>query len=70
MPLLVSWALVALFIWFAENIGTYSNAWLYPQQRTGWSMVSPAKFGSWYLLMILSFVLVSTVQRAGRHSSR
>ncbi len=63
MPLLVGWALVALFIWFAENIGTYSNAWLYPQQRAGWSMVSPAKFGSWYLLMILSFVLVSTVQR-------
>jgi uncharacterized membrane protein YoaT (DUF817 family) len=63
MPLLVSWALVALFIWFAENIGTYSNAWLYPQQQAGWSMVSPAKFGSWYLLMILSFVLVSTVQR-------
>lgn len=70
MPLLVGWALVALFIWFAENIGTYSNAWLYPQQRAGWSMVSPAKFGSWYLLMILSFVLVSTVQRTGRHSSR
>ncbi|NJC06233.1 uncharacterized membrane protein YoaT (DUF817 family) [Sphingomonas kaistensis] len=63
MPLLLGWALVALFIWFAENIGTFSNAWLYPQQRSGWSMVSPAKFGSWYLLMILSFVLVSSVQR-------
>jgi len=63
MPLLVGWALVALFIWFAENIGTYSNAWLYPQQRAGWSMVSPAKYGSWYLLMILSWVLVGTVQR-------
>jgi uncharacterized membrane protein YoaT (DUF817 family) len=26
MPLLLGWGLVALFIWFAENIGTYSNA--------------------------------------------
>lgn len=63
MPLLLGWALVALFIWFAENIGTFSNAWLYPAQREGWQLVSPAKFGSWYLLMILSFVLVAAVQR-------
>lgn len=70
MPLLLGWALVALFIWFAENIGTYSNAWLYPQQRSAWSMVSVAKYGSWYLLMILSFVLVSTVQREEAYSSR
>ncbi|WP_426267379.1 DUF817 domain-containing protein [Sphingomonas sp. LHG3443-2] len=70
MPLLLGWALVALFIWFAENIGTYSNAWLYPQQRSAWSMVSVAKYGSWYLLMILSFVLVSTVQREDAYSSR
>lgn len=70
MPLLLGWGLVALFIWFAENIGTFSNAWLYPAQQAGWTMVSPANFGSWYLLMILSFVLVSTVQREGPHSSR
>jgi uncharacterized membrane protein YoaT (DUF817 family) len=63
MPLLVGFLLVALFIWFAENIATFSNAWLYPQQKHGWSMVSPAKLGAWYLLMIISFVLVSLVQR-------
>ena len=67
MPLLFGFLLVALFIWFAENIGTLSNAWLYPQQKHGWTMVSPTKLGAWYLLMIISFVLVSLVQRAQQH---
>ncbi len=59
MPLLFGWLLVALFIWFAENIGTFANAWSYPHQAGGWHMVSPEKLGAWYLLMIVSFVLVS-----------
>jgi uncharacterized membrane protein YoaT (DUF817 family) len=61
MPLLVGFLLVALFIWFAENIGTFAHAWNYPSQLDGWHLVSPAKLGSWYLLMIISFVLVSLV---------
>ena len=61
MPLLVGFMLVALFIWFAENIGTFAHAWAYPNQLAGWHLVSPAKLGSWYLLMIISFVLVSLV---------
>ena len=63
MPLLVGWGLVALFIWFAENIGTFARAWTYPSQNDGWHMVGFEKLGSWYLLMIISFVLVSLVQR-------
>ncbi|QLC21552.1 DUF817 domain-containing protein [Parasphingopyxis sp. CP4] len=63
MPLLLGFLLVALFIWFAENISTYARAWTYPSQETGWEMVSLAKLGSWYLLMIISFVLVSLVHR-------
>ncbi|MFC0589127.1 DUF817 domain-containing protein [Novosphingobium aquiterrae] len=63
MPLLVGWLLVALFIWFAENIGTFSRAWLYPAQKHGWAMVSPAKLGAWYLLMYISFILVAAVHR-------
>ena len=55
--------LVALFIWFAENIGTFAAAWVYPNQRDGWTLVSLAKLGSWYLLMMLSFVLVALVNR-------
>ena len=63
MPLLVGWFLVALFIWFAENIATFSNAWLYPSQKAGWHMVSPTKLGAWYLLMYISFILVAAVHK-------
>ncbi|MHA6289483.1 DUF817 domain-containing protein [Maricaulis sp. CAU 1757] len=62
MPLVVGFVLVALFIWFAENLGTFARAWTYPGQEAGWHMVSWAKLGSWYLLMIISFVLVAAVQ--------
>ena len=63
MPLLVGWLLIALFIWLAENIGTFARAWTYPGQEHGWTMVSPAKLGAWYLLMYISFVLVASVHR-------
>ena len=63
MPLLVGWLLVALFIWFAENIGTWSRAWIYPGQGDAWTPVSIQKLGAWYLLMIISFVLVTLVHR-------
>jgi uncharacterized membrane protein YoaT (DUF817 family) len=61
MPLLVTFLGVALFIWFAENIGTWANAWQYPNQMDGWQLVSLAKLGSWFLLMIISVVLVAWV---------
>jgi uncharacterized membrane protein YoaT (DUF817 family) len=61
MPLLLGFLLVALFIWIAENIGSFSAIWLYPHQLKSWSPVSLAKLGSWYLLMIISFVLVALV---------
>lgn len=63
MPLWLGWLLTALFIWFAENIGTFSHAWAYPNQRHGWALVSPEKIGAWYLLMTISFVLVSLLHR-------
>lgn len=61
MPLLLGWLLVALFIWFAENIATFARAWSYPDQLDGWTPVSLAKLGAWYLLMYISFVLVTLV---------
>ncbi len=61
MPLLFGWFLVSLFIWFAENIATYTNVWIYPNQTAEWQMVSIAKLSSWFLLMLLSFVLVSII---------
>jgi uncharacterized membrane protein YoaT (DUF817 family) len=63
MPLLVGFGLVALFIWIAENIGTFTAAWMYPTQRHGWSLVSAGKLGAWFLLMIISYVLVALVNR-------
>ncbi len=63
MPLLLGFGLTALFIWFAENLATFSHAWLYPQQRGGWRLVAPEKLGSWLLLAIISFVLVTLVRR-------
>ena len=66
MPLLVGFLLVSLFIWFAENVGTWSRAWLYPGQEAGWTPVSIQKLGAWYLLMIISFVLVTLVHRPRR----
>ena len=63
MPVLLGFGLVALFIWIAENLATWSRAWIYPNQEAGWSMVSLSKIGSWFLLMIISVVLVSLVHR-------
>jgi uncharacterized membrane protein YoaT (DUF817 family) len=61
MPLLAAALLTAFFIWIAENLGTYASAWVYPDQADGWTPVSLAKMGSWYLLIMLSFVLVTLV---------
>lgn len=63
MPILLGWLLVALFIWIAENLATYANIWIYPNQQETWEMVPLAKLSSWYLLMLLSFVLVTLVNK-------
>jgi uncharacterized membrane protein YoaT (DUF817 family) len=63
MPMLLGFVLVSLFIWIAENLGTFTATWIYPHQRDGWSPVPISKLGAWYLLMMLSFVLVSLVHR-------
>lgn len=63
MPMIVGLVLVSLFIWFAENLGTFASAWVYPNQRNGWHLVPIEKMGAWYLLMLLSYVLVSAVHK-------
>jgi uncharacterized membrane protein YoaT (DUF817 family) len=70
MPLLLGLSLVTLFIWFGENIGTFSAVWLYPRQVTEWGMVHAAKIGSWLLLLLISYSLVVTIHRpAAMHSA-
>jgi uncharacterized membrane protein YoaT (DUF817 family) len=61
MPLVLAFALVAMFIWFAENIATWAGAWFYPNQLDGWHPVAPTKLAAWFLLMIISVVLVTWV---------
>ena len=62
MPLVVAAFLTSIFLWIAENIGTATGVWLYPGQTT-WHMVPFTKLGSWYLLLYVSFVLVTIVCR-------
>lgn len=61
MPQLAAFAGVALFIYLAENIGTWAGAWTYPDQVEAWHPVSITKLVSWFLLMIISVVLVTLV---------
>ena len=70
MPLLLAALLTAFFIWLAENIGTFTAAWIYPHQRHAWSLVSLAKLNAWFLLMIISYTMVAALNRVTPCSTR
>ena len=70
LPLWPLFIAVGFLIWTAENIATWANVWLYPVQMDGWRMVPLQKLGSWTLLMIVSFVLVSALHRPDREPGR
>lgn len=61
LPLVLVFLGVATFIWIAENIGTITGAWLYPHQLEQWEPVHISKLSSWFLLMIISVVMVTIV---------
>ena len=62
MPLLLAFVLIGFFIWVGENIGTLLHGWRYPDQATGWKMVSRGKVSSWALLVVLTFVIVADLK--------
>jgi len=62
MPLSLSFVLIGFFLWVAENAATLLGAWQYPDQAQIWQMVHVGKWGSWALLVSLSFVLVAAVK--------
>ena len=62
MPLALSFALVGMFVYVAENIGTFYNGWLYPNQHAGWRLVDTGKWSSWSLLVIISFIVVAVLK--------
>jgi uncharacterized membrane protein YoaT (DUF817 family) len=59
MPMNLAFLLIAFFIWIAENISTYLGAWKYPDQIHAWTRVSTGKITSWFLMVIISFILVA-----------
>ncbi len=59
LPLNLSFLLIAFFIWIAENISTYFGAWQYPNQVHAWAVVSTQKITSWFLMVIISFILIA-----------
>jgi uncharacterized membrane protein YoaT (DUF817 family) len=69
MPLPVAAFLSALALWVAENVGTATGTWIYAGQGQG-DWVSPAKLGSWYLLLYVAFVTVTLVLRDALYPAR
>lgn len=63
MPLVLSFALIGFFIWIAENVATFFNAWKYPNQSDTWQLVSLGKISSWLLLVIISFLIVASLKQ-------
>ena len=70
MPLLLAFVLIAFFVWIAENIGTFTGAWLYPDQISEWDVVHLQKITSWMLMVIICFLVVASLKfyknRTGR----
>ncbi len=67
MPLVVAALLTACFLYLAEVIGTLTRTWIY---AGGARIVPPAKFGSWYLLLYVSFATVLIVYRDALYPGR
>ncbi|WP_263771269.1 DUF817 domain-containing protein [Propionivibrio soli] len=62
MPLLLSFVLIGLFIWLAENISTFFSIWKYPNQLGAWSAVHVGKWSSWSLLIVMTFTIVANLK--------
>jgi uncharacterized membrane protein YoaT (DUF817 family) len=58
MPIPLAFLLIAFFVWIAENISTYFGAWQYPDQVHQWTLVASGKITSWFLLVIISFIIM------------
>jgi len=63
MPTILAFFLTGFFIWIAENITTYFDAWQYPNQQDAWSLVHIGKISSWFLLVIISIIIVAQLKR-------
>jgi uncharacterized membrane protein YoaT (DUF817 family) len=62
MPMVLSFALIGLFIWIAENISTLLGAWTYPDQQKAWTLVHLSKISSWFLLIVIIVIIVAQLK--------
>jgi uncharacterized membrane protein YoaT (DUF817 family) len=62
MPLLLAFVLIGFFIWLAENLGTFFSLWRYPHQMGAWATVHAGKWGSWALLVVMTFTIVANLK--------
>jgi uncharacterized membrane protein YoaT (DUF817 family) len=70
MPLVLSFVLIGFFIWVAENTASYLGAYVYPEQRLGWQVVSLHIMSSWVLLVIVSFIIVADLKHVRTRAAR
>lgn len=63
MPVILSFFLIGFFIWIAENISTFLGAWKYPDQQHAWRLVHIGKISSWFLLVIISIIIVVNLKK-------
>jgi uncharacterized membrane protein YoaT (DUF817 family) len=68
IPLVGTFAGLGFFIWIAENLGTFLGAWAYPNQREHWQLVHIGKINAWFLLSIISFLLVAQLKLRTRRT--
>ncbi len=62
MPLIISFLLIGFFIWLGENVATFLGAWKYAYQHSDWQPVHFQKAGSWTLMAIVSYIIVSELK--------
>jgi uncharacterized membrane protein YoaT (DUF817 family) len=70
IPVLFVFSALGLFVWIAENLATYLGAWAYPYQLEHWQMVKLSKINAWFLLGIVSFILVAEQVRLRTKGSK
>lgn len=70
LPLTLSLILIGFFIWIAENISTLLGAWQYPNQVHTWNIVSSGKITSWFLMVIISFIIVMYLKHVKAERNR
>lgn len=63
MPLAASLTGIGAAIWIAENISTRCGAWRYPYQQHAWRFVDTGKLSSWFLLVVVTFLIVAQLKR-------